>query len=217
MTVTELVTQIRYESNTTTDTFFVDAEIYNHLYQGSMILATKAPCIQAVDTSITTVSGTRTYNFPSNLIAIKRIEYGGIKLKKYNGMREDDFVTGSNADTTSTGTPQFYEIWSKVIYLRPIPDAATVLKIFAIKQPSAITNASSTIDIPSEHHHRLINYALSRIYAKDKDTQQASYYRGLWEQDVIEVIQWAAKQKRTDDPASVQDESELPETLIGLV
>lgn len=217
MTVAELLTQIKAEYNATNDTFFADTEYYSYLYQAEMILASKAKCIHAVDTSISTVAGTRTYSLPTNVIAIKRIEYNGIKLKKYNSFREDDFVTGSSANTASQGTPQYYEIFAKTIYLRPLPNAVQTLKIFAIKQPSAITSTASTIDIPSEHHHTLINYALSRMYSKDKEFEGAIHYRNLWQQDVQDVIQWQAKQKRTDDAASVQDESELPETILGLV
>lgn len=74
MTPSEIETAARQLYNATQDTFFTQAEILNRIYAAELTLCREAISIQAYTTS-TSTSGTGTYNFPTNFIAVKRLTY----------------------------------------------------------------------------------------------------------------------------------------------
>jgi hypothetical protein len=213
--VTDLNAQTRNQYNATGDTFFSDAEIYQYYYEGCLQYARECLLIEGTDTSITTVSGTQTYSVPSLTIFIKRVTYNGQKLKAID-FREDDVLTVLNQGTTATGTPIYVALFNSLLYLRPTPDAAQTLKIFRYKEPAAITSAS-TLEIPTQFHPTLNNYALSCMYAKDKDFNASAFYITLWEKDKHEAKKWAKKKQRGDSFAVVKAEDHLAETILGFV
>lgn len=215
MLITDLNTQTRNQYNATGDTFFSDSEIYQYYYEACLEYARECLLIEDTDSSITTVSGTQTYSVPNLTIAIKRITYNGQKLKPID-FREDDVLTSLNQSTTSTGTPIYVALFNSLLYLRPIPDAAQVLKIFRFKEPAALTSVS-TLEIPTQFHPTLSHYALSRMYAKDKDFNASLVYNNLWEKDKLEAKKWVKKKQRGDSFAVVKTEDKLAETILGFV
>lgn len=215
MLITDLNTQTRNQYNATGDTFFSDSEIYQYYYEACLEYARECLLIEGTDSSITTVSGTQNYSVPSLTIFIKRITYNGQKLKPID-FREDDILTALNQSTTSTGTPIYVALFNGLLYLRPIPDAAQVLKIFRFKEPAALTG-SSTLEIPTQFHPTLNHYALSRMYAKDKDFNASMVYQNLWEKDKLEAKKWVKKKQRGDSFAVVKTEDKMAETILGFV
>lgn len=215
MTITALLDQIRAKYNATGDDFFGDTELINHLYEGCMQLARECFIIEATDSSTTTVSGTQAYSVPTYAIVIKRLTYNAQKLKKID-FREDDILTALNQSTTSVGVPVYYEIFNRQVLLRPIPDGAQVLKFFYYKEPAALTIAS-TLEIPTQFHMSLIPFALSEMYAKDKDFNAASFYKNLWENEKLQAKKWAKKKQRGDSFAVVKSEEDTAETILGYV
>ena len=132
-----------------------------------------------------TVAIQQEYSYPTNTVAIKRITYQGKKLQLIT-MREDDAVTGLNQSTTNEGTPQYYFIWNKTIYLRPIPDSVGTIKIFSLNVPDVVLT-TSTIEIPTEFHMSLVDYILQRMCLKDKDYQGATMYENRWKSTLVEA------------------------------
>lgn len=216
MTPQQVEEAARRRYNAVNDTYWVQDEIFKIIYEGEQILATEALAIEAKDTSITTVSGTRIYDIPSLVIAIKRIEYNGYKLQPID-FREDDFLTLNNSSTADTGTPQFYTIWNSQIYLRPIPDAAHTLTLYCNKEATLLTTASTTLSTPTFCHSGLIDYTVAQMGAKDQKFEVMDRYDAKWERQVIRIKQWIAKRKRTDGYAVVKDEESMAVTLLGAI
>lgn len=216
MTPAQVEEAARRRYNAVGDTFWSQDELFKILYEAEQQLATEALVIEAKDTSIATVSGTRSYAYPSLFIAIKRIECNGIKLKPIE-FREDDTITLNNSATTQTGQPQFYTIWNDQILLRPIPDAVYTLTIYGHKEAALLTTASSTLSVPVRCHSSLINYAASMIAAKDENWTMSQKFMDMWMADVARHRAWTAKKKRTDGFAVVKDEASLAETFLGSV
>jgi len=213
MTPAEIVLMARRRYNAVSDTFWSDQELYDVIYQSCLEVADEAYAVEATYTT-PTVSGTQEYSLPAATIAVKRVTWNGRKLTRID-MIEDDVLTALNQNTTATGTPEFYWVWDDTISLRPVPNDAQDLKIWALNEPSSIASASQTLDLPTQFHGRLVNPVLSAMAAKDTNFTAAQYYQNMWEKDKVKIRQSVARMKRTDKFTTVKDEMMVVETYIG--
>lgn len=216
MTPAQVEEAARRRYNGEGDTFFSQDEVFKLIYEGELELATFGLVIEDTDTSITTVDGTRGYAFPTGFIAVKRIEYDGNKLQ-ITDFREDDRLTLSNSSTTAKGSPQFYQIFAKTLYLRPIPDAAETLTIYGYKEPTLLTTASTTLSVPTEFHMDLVDFVSMMLCAKDKDYEGMAVYERRWMAAKNRARQWMRRRMRTDSYSVVKSEELLSVTVIGSV
>lgn len=212
MTPTELEEYARQNYNAVGDTFYGQTELFRHIFNAQMELARESNCIRRVYTS-PTVIGTQEYAKPTNTISIKRVTFNGAKLTAID-MREDDALTGNNADTGAQGTPVYYYEWGSSIFLRPVPDEVGTLKIFAFDQPQTVS-ATSTLDVPERYHHDIAIYILAFMALKDKNPQMHQTYKGLWDDLVLKAKASERKLLRGDSFRGVQDENTLYSTWIG--
>lgn len=216
MTPAEVETAARNRYNAASDSFYSQSEVFDLIYQAEMVLATETNCIEAVDSSTTTVSGTQGYAFPTNFIAVKRVEWNGRRLKKID-MREDDLLTALSAATTVTGDPTYYFIWNGSIYLREIPGSAQTLKVYGYKQPTALSTnpISTTLSVPTRHHTKLINYVTAHIAFKDKDFEGFRTMMELFDKDVETARAFEKKRQRQDQFSYVRAEEQMSHTEFG--
>ena len=204
----------RNKYNAVSDSFFSTAEILDLMYQACIELTRENNLIEGLY-STSTIVGTQAYSYPTTAISIKRITYEGQKLKQYT-MREDDSVTGLNQATTSQGTPVYYFMWNKVIYLRPIPSAIGTLNIYTYNEPQVILS-TSTLEIPTHFHADLTTYILASMAAKDSNFSAADRYDKKWKEILLSAKKWARLNKRSDSFTNVQDEDILSGGFLGLV
>lgn len=215
MTPSQIEDAARRRYNSVGDSFWSSAEILELLYDACLEIATETLCIERTY-STTTTSGTQEYAYPTNAIAIKRVTYNGQKLKVID-MREDDAVTGLDMSTTSTGTPQYYFIWNETISLRPIPDSSSAtLKIWTYNEPASLTS-TSTLEIPTVFHMKLVYYIVAEMAAKDSNAVAAKYYMDRWDRAKIDAKKWIKRSKRGDSFAVVKDDEQLVEAYLGFV
>lgn len=215
MTPSEIQAATRRKYNAEGDTFYNDAYFYDLIYEAETELAEEAMVIEKVY-STTSVASQREYSWPSTAIAIKRIEYDGNKLR-YSNFREDDALTLSQADTTETGTPDFYQIWDRTIYLRPIPGTAGLtIRIFTYDRPSLQSTGNANLDTPEHYHKDIVNFCVSNLAAKNQDQGTANYYLQLWQNALRRAKRWQAKRVAQDGPKRVQNVDDLPSTHLGL-
>lgn len=204
MTPSELELAARNRYNAVDDPHYSSAMIMDIIYQASMQLAIECHCIERTYTT-TSTSGTREYSYPTNAIAIRRVEYKGQKLLP-STLERDPKSTASTA--TPTGTPREYAIWEDDLILFPTPNATgDTIKVFTYNEPQAVST-SSTLEVPSEYHLDMIDLILSVMYAKDQNESMAAYHRGLWEKSVIRIKRHRAKKMRGDMLYVVKDYSE---------
>lgn len=212
MTPSEIESAARNRYNAVGDSFWSQAELFDLITDACHQLGRLGMVIERTYTT-TTVAGTQGYTFPTNVIALKRVTYDGMKLAAIT-MREDDAITGLNMTTTEQGTPNYYWTWDYTIYLRPIPSSALTLKLWTYNSPSAISS-TSTLEVPEIFHHRIVNYLVSMMAAKDSNLGVHKIYNDLWKEDILEARKWIAKRKRTDGYAIVNDEAVMAESYVG--
>lgn len=207
MTPSDLETYVRQRYNAVGDTFFPTAEIMNFFYQGQIELAIETNCIQSTYTT-SSVDGQRAYDFPTDAISVRRVEYDGARIYPSDFI-DDDVLTGNSPDTTSEGIPQFYQIWGSQIYLRPKPNASSeTIKVYSYDMPS-IPTAAGTLDVPSYAHVYLADYALYCMTMQDKNTALADRFLEKWEQNKVMVKKIEASRMVGDSFRVVKDEDHL--------
>lgn len=202
MTPAEIESACRNRYNAIGDSFFSSEMILDLIYQAEMEMANEAFVIE--DTFQTTsTAGTREYAYPTNAIAIRRVEYNGEKLEPV--ALEEDPKTNT---TAPSGTPGEYAIWENTLILFPTPSAsADVIKVFAYCQPQALTTSSTALDVPARYHLAIIDYVLESMAAKDNNLAAAQYYGGKWQKSLRDIKRTQAKVKRGDQYAIVRDVS----------
>jgi len=214
VTPLQINTAARQQYNAVNDSRYSDLELYDLIYAAQLDLANEAFLIEAV-LSTTTVASTQEYDFPTRAIAVKRVTYNGTKLSPIS-FREDDVLTVLNQTVSTTGTPSSYAFFDDVFYLRPVPNAAKTLKVWAFTEPSTVS-ATSVMDIPTLFHMSIVNFLLSKMSAKDKNYEGASYYWNLWEKDMERAKRFSRKRHRGDAFSFVKSVDIIHQLDIGSI
>ena len=213
MTSAQIEAAARNKYNSTGDTFYTALEIVDYIYQAQLELAQVCPIIEAVYTT-TSVANQQEYTYPSNTSIVKRVTYDGKKLSPFT-FRDDDAVTGLSSATTTAGTPEFYAIWNRTFYLRPLPaTAGLTIQIFSINEPQPMTT-SSVLEVPTLFHMDIVDFVVSQMADKDENSRAAERFLGRWEKAKLRAISWTKKRKRGDGFASVQSEEMHAVTQFG--
>lgn len=212
MTPTDMVTAARDLYNAVGDTYFSDLQIYNWLTQAANELNTKAMLVEQYTTGAT-VAAQQIYSYPTNAFSIKRITINGKKIKKITN-RDDDAITLSNQTATTMGWPIYYTDWAYQVWLRPIPDGVYTIGWWTFALEPTIT-AVSTLITPANFHMDLVDYALARMFMKDKNVENVQMHMSNWKEHVRDAVIYQRRLKRTDSFATVQSEDSLPVTILG--
>lgn len=213
MTPQEIETAARQKLNAVSDTFWAQQEIFDLVYEAELEFCRETFLIEQ-RYSTPTVSGTQEYAYPTYMIGIQRVMYNGTKLKKIN-TRQDDMLTLGNFTSTDTGTPAYYFIFDETIFVRPTPDAVGTLQVWGYIEPTPITSASQVIEVHTQWHRGLSDYAVAQMFAKDQNWNQYDRYMAKWEKLLKQAKHFARKNKRTDGMAVVNCEEQLPVTFLG--
>lgn len=215
MTPTELETAARRLYNSVGDSFYSQAEILDKIYFGQLELIDECDMLIEGLFSTTTVADQQEYDFPEYITSIKRITFDGEKLERID-FDEDDIYTVFNADTTDSGTPRYYFVWNRILYLRPIPSTAVTLKVFGYKTAQPVT-LSSTLDVAARHHYAIVDYVVRDMLAKDGNWSGYDRFNSRWQQDVARIKKDIQARKRKDRFAFVKDEEELNKYSLGAI
>lgn len=214
MTIDEIEQSARNRYNASGDNNWSSAEIADLIYQASLEITRDCGLVIERKFQSTSVAGTGEYTFPEQAAAIKRITYDGRKLREIT-MREDDTLTLENQLTTDTGSPQYYYVWNRVFHIRPIPDAAETIEVFALCNEQSLTSAS-VIDIPERFHGSIVNFVIKEMSSKDLNWQMFDRYDAKFEADKIRIRSAIRREKRADAFAIVKSEEALVYTTLGV-
>ena len=199
MTPAEILSQARSQFDDPSSAFITDTEGYAYIWQGLYELCDKSDVRQISDTSITTVNGTSEYTMPSDFIKVQNMTWNGDLILRKN-IEDFQATTGSNP---SSGNPQWYQWWGKVLTLTPTPTSAQTVKIYGFGRPTKITAGNATTDIftndgiEEAYQQDVIDYVLYRMYYKDDD-RKATEHLNLWELS-LKRIELAQKQRDNMD------------------
>lgn len=178
MTVSEALSYLRNMHNATQDSFWSDMELMALIQAKSNEICSIIGDIEAVDATTVSIANTQTYDYPAEFEFIKRVSYNGNDIQLID-MRDWDLLKLNG--TTPTGTPRFYFIWNRQLYLVPTPDtSALVIQIFAEKRQGTIDQTTDTINLPEVLHGRLMDGVIAEMFAKDQNAAFAQMYSNRW-------------------------------------
>jgi len=214
MTPAQVEEMARERYNAVGETFFSQAEVFRMIYSACQELATETECIERVFTT-TTVNGTQEYAWPTNIISVHRVTYDGNKLKPID-MRQGDQIQLNQA-LTVTGQPQYYAQFNETFILYPAPNDAKALKVWGSVEAQEISATTSTLDVPTWTHTRLVDFVLKCMHEKDKDYPSAERHLARWEMSKIQIKRWMRRRLRGDGPAIVKTEESQIMAVLGAV
>ncbi len=212
MTLAQIEEAARNKYNSIGSSFYSSQEIYNLIYEAELNMAREGLVIEGTVTTPTVVNQ-QTYNYPSEVVAFKRITWNGIKLTPID-FRLDDQLTLNNSITDQTQDPQYYWTWNNQVYLRPVPSSVEDLTMYVIKKPAYVT-AGGTVEVPDLFHMDIVNFVVSEMAFKDKQADIAAAYYNRWIEGLKNVRKWSAEQKVTDAFKVVKDEESLSTNILG--
>jgi len=212
MTLAQIEEAARNKYNSIGSSFYSSQEIYNLIYEAELNMCREGLILENT-VSTSTVIGQQTYDYPTDVIAFKRVTWNGIKLTPID-FRLDDQLTLNNSITDQTQDPQYYWTWNNQIYLRPIPSSVNTLTMYVYKQPSYITSGG-TVEAPELFHMDIVNFVVSEMAFKDKQGDIATAYYNRWIEGLRNVRKWSREQKVTDAFNVVKDEESLSTNILG--
>ena len=102
--------------------------------------------METIDTSITTVSGTQSYNLPTGYLEMRYVALQTSPYTFLTYLAPPDFMRVYNAGEGS-GSPSHYTIIGSQIHLGKMPDSAKVLDLGFFKRPTSLSSSNTTNDI----------------------------------------------------------------------
>ncbi len=208
MTPQQIEDAARRKYNSYSSSFFAQAEIWDLIYQAELEIARETKMLEG-NTVISggSVLGTQSYAYPTGVLEVKRVQYDGARLEKID-FRDDDDITLFDANDTAQGTPLYYYDWEKTIYLRPVPDTSSLeIRLFYYKEPTIVTSASQTLEVPTLFHMCIADYVVGEMAAKDQNAEIAQLYLDKWyNRHIPSMKAWTTKRKTGDKFKVVREE-----------
>lgn len=221
MTPSEIETAARRLLNAVGSTFWSSAEIIgDHLYMAALEMATETHCIENRYTT-TSVASQQEYATPSRMVSVKRVTYGGQKLKPITPLQLDS--VDNNGATTTIGTPQYYYYYDDAFGLYPIPeDAGITIKIHTIDEPSSLTTASTSIEIPTQFHGYLVIGVAYYMSLKELGHPHVQRFETQWNgpgnrNSAIAKVRRSMRLRKQDQLHTVISEDHQPSTHLGMI
>ena len=217
MTPLQILDSIRDQVYETSANFWSDAEIYRYMWQAECEIAGLIECNELKNVSVSTVASQQEYTLPAGVLDITRVLYGNKPLKKVSKREKDFYDFNTVTSTDYNGEPDSFYEYGSLIGLYPVPTAIQVITLYYNGQPTEIAAASTTFSIPELFHHYLIDYCLSRMYAKDQDETRAGRHMQLWENNLIKAKNKWQRKKNSGKIFVVKTEDYYPTTELGVI
>jgi len=177
--------------------FIPDSQtIMNYLNEGYADLWTRIAEIEGnylmTFKDISVVSGTDTYDLPTDLLKLEGVELRSDKVfvKPYDLLLQNEMA--------ATGETRYILIKNQ-IKLVPPPTKNQTMRIYYTPQAKLLTLATDKIELPSSYtaSKLLVDYCVARIYEKAYKPERASYFLQAFENGVAAYLA-SLSRRRTD-------------------
>jgi hypothetical protein len=199
LTLANGVTEVRDFLNEDNAAFFVDAEIERWIKEGVRLVSSKAQLVEA-DDSITLVANQLSYTSSDHSWIGDCMEiytaYYDDGSNVYKGLIKKHPRMIGNVGTFTSGSPKYYSIHNRRIYIWPLTTAAivtaggTVMFLYA-------TETDDITAMQDEHQHLPIIYACAKCKQKDQKFGEANNLMSQFYQEL--QFERADKHGREED------------------
>ncbi len=155
--------------------------------------------MEAVDTSITTVSGTQSYTLPTGYLEMRYVMYQSDPYQFLAYMSPPDFFRVYN-EGEGSGTPTYYTIVSNKIYLGNMPDAAQTLELGMFKRATALSDDNTSNDILTNFPELYLYAALSESAPFLMADERLQVWAGLYKEGIKTANESAQRGRTSSAP-----------------
>lgn len=197
MNVQDILTRVQRNFGDTANVQIDQTDILRWINDAQREIVLANQLLQSVATS-TTVAGTNTYTIPADLLTLRSIKHGGIKLRALSLTEAEQYIP--NFDDTSnypSDVPTHFWIWANQLTLYPNPSTANKeLKIYYTRQPVAVVLLADIPELPVQYHNRLVEYCLQQAYELDEnwaaaDAKKTQFTTGV--NNTKDNVDWAER------------------------
>jgi len=185
MDVTTAMRRIKRYFGDEYDILINDDDIFGWLYDAeSEIIRSSGQNENVASTTVGTI-GVAGSAVPTS-VHIKRVVINDVALSHI----ERDELDMISASEVSPGTPLYWYVVDKKVFLWPIDAASTTpVKIYYNKTPVMITGTAAaptptTFVVPEIHHNDLIKYCIARAHDKNKDGANSKVMQDLFDRNI---------------------------------
>lgn len=205
MTTQDMIDQIRSALVEPVAGFWSDDEILLWINRSVSDFANRTRILEDKDYT-STQAGVPEYALPANCLSVKAVFINTATIGQSASWRR---VRPTNLEKMAQETPNFlsndsntnsspltYSIWGRTLILNPTPaeDGSDNIAMFYKAKPISILNASQQVDLDDSLHEAVIAYVLWRAYEKEKEYEQATWQREIYEGYIKHGLRWQKKQ-----------------------
>jgi len=158
--------------------------------------------MESVDTSITTVAGTQSYDLPTGYLEMRYVTWQSNPYTFLAYMTPPDFFRVYNAGEGS-GSPSYYTIVGSKIYLGKQPDAANVLELGFFKRPTALSSSNTTNDILTYFPDLYLYASLAESEPFLMNDERLPVWAGLYKEGVNSANNSASQGRTSGAPLNM--------------
>ena len=158
--------------------------------------------MESVDTSITTVAGTQSYDLPTGYLEMRYVTWQSNPYTFLAYMTPPDFFRVYNAGEGS-GSPGYYTIVGSKIYLGKQPDAANVLELGFFKRPTALSSSNTTNDILTYFPDLYLYASLAESEPFLMNDERLPVWAGLYKEGVNSANNSASQGRTSGSPLNM--------------
>lgn len=196
MTLAQLKTMNKYTLGEVGYNHFSEAEHVVHLNAAIEDVAAHTKYCRSEDV-FTTTATEEEIPYPTDAIAIVRIEYDGEELAKTSRDKLDS--EDADWEDADGGPPEeWYPDRNLTFGLKPAPDVAYDITIFSVSKGNTLTNPTDTPNIPSAFHRMLSLFACGNMKREDGEVDAS---RSLFA-EYNRLREKLAKLKKTEEHRS---------------
>ena len=158
--------------------------------------------MESVDTSITTVAGTQSYDLPTGYLEMRYVTWQSNPYTFLAYMTPPDFFRVYNAGEGS-GSPSYYTIVGSKIYLGKQPDAANVLELGFFKRPTALSSSNTTNDILTYFPDLYLYASLAESEPFLMNDERLPVWAGLYKEGINSANNSASQGRTSGSPLNM--------------
>ena len=172
--------------------------------------------IGLIDQSSTfsTVANTQIYNYPTNMVRLRRVWCNGIGVKR---LAFRQFESRQPSGIVPTGLPREMMLYNNQIYFTPIPDQVYTITVYGECMNFSTVDSTGTIDLPFIFHPAICDGMIMEMYSKDLNSTFYDRYEKKWEGWLISMREYAKRRRSRGMPQVINDADLLLETEFGVI
>ena len=148
------------------------SDIVRWVNDAQVDITRKTECLQ-VHSETDTLKGDGSYDVPFDFIKIRRVSYRGQRLVRTELEHLDNVEP--RRDNEPDGSPKFFYVWGRRIFLYPRPSRSGEgkLEIYYVKMPDELVSDLDVPEIPPHMHEDIVRFCLIRAKELNEDDEKA--------------------------------------------